>query len=171
MLFEEPVAKMVGDILTVEIAENFAATGKENSSLDRNGTFASEGTADSKVPWIIKSLLQRNNMSGSSDIAFTGKGSFENNKKLTATLAATVVDVLPNGNLLIGGEKWVSAGDNQSILRLTGVISKKDIKAGNVVSSLKMADARLELVGKGVVADANTLGWMQRLFLSVLSPY
>jgi flagellar L-ring protein precursor FlgH len=170
MLFEEPVARMTGDVLTVEISESLAATGKDNSTISRSGSFSSEGTATDNVPGIIRSFLRSNNLSGGSDNALTGKGSYENSKKMTSTLAATVIDVLPNGNLLIGGEKWVAMNNQQNILRLTGVINRKDIKAGNVIASQKIADARLELVGKGTIADANTMGWLQRMFLSV-SPY
>lgn len=171
MLFEEPVARQVGDVLTVEISESLVASGKDNTSASRSGSFSTQGSADDAVPGFIRTLLNSNNLSASSNQALSGKGSYESNKKVTATLAATVIDVLPNGNLLIGGDKWVSLNNQQSILRLTGVINRKDIKVGNVVPSQKIADARLELVGKGVIADANTMGWLQRLFLSVLSPY
>ncbi len=171
MLFEEPVARQVGDVLTVEISESMVASGKDNTSASRTGAFSSEGTADDSVPSFIRSLLTSSNLSAISSQALTGKGAYESNKKVTATLAATVIDVLPNGNLLIGGDKWVSLNNQQSILRLTGVINRKDIKVGNLIPSQKIADARLELVGKGVVADANTMGWLQRMFLSVLSPY
>lgn len=171
MLFEEPVARQVGDVLTVEISESLVASGKDNTSASRSGSFSTEGSADDDVPGFIRALLRSNNLSASSEHALTGKGTYESNKKVTASLAATVIDVLPNGNLLIGGDKWVSVNNQQSILRLTGVISRKDIKVGNLIQSQKIADARLELVGRGVIADANTMGWLQRMFLSVLSPY
>lgn len=171
MLFEEPVARHVGDVLTVEISESMVASGKDNTSASRSAAFSSEGSAEDAVPGFIRTLLNSSTLSASSSQSLTGKGGYESNKKVTATLAATVIDVLPNGNLLIGGDKWVSLNNQQSILRLTGVINRKDIKVGNVVQSQKIADARLELVGKGVIADANTMGWLQRMFLSVLSPY
>ncbi|MBS1156965.1 MAG: flagellar biosynthesis protein FlgH [Proteobacteria bacterium] len=170
MLFEEPVARSVGDVLTVEISESLESTGKDNTTLSRTGSVTNTGSADDTVPGFIRELLRSNTFAGSGDNQFKGKGSFETKKGVTATLAVTVIDVLPNGNLLIGGDKRVSVNDQQSILRLTGVLNRKDVKAGNVVSSKKIADARLELVGQGVIADANNMSWMQRLFLSVLSP-
>lgn len=170
MLFEEPLARSVGDVLTVEISESLESTGKDNTSLSRTGSVTNTGSADDSVPSFIRELLRSNTFAGSGDNQFKGKGSFETKKGVTATLAVTVIDVLPNGNLLIGGDKRVSVNDQQSILRLTGVLNRKDLKAGNVVSSKKIADARLELVGQGVIADANNMSWMQRLFLSVLSP-
>lgn len=171
MLFEEPLPRRIGDVLTVEISETLAASGKNNSSISRKSTLSNEGEASENAPGIIRALMNRNNYSGTSDNEFKGNGAFENNNSLTAKLPVTVVDVLANGNLMIGGEKRIALNGQESTLRLTGVLNRKDIKTGNVVSSQKIADARLELVGKGVVSDANSMGWLQRLFLSVYNPY
>lgn len=170
MLFEEPLARSVGDVLTVEIAESLESSGKNNTSLNRTASIDSTGSAEDNVPGFIRELLRSNTFSGSGSNQFKGNGSFENKNGVTATLAVTVIDVLPNGNLLIGGDKRVALNGQQNVLRLTGTLNRKDLKAGNVVSSKKIADARLELLGQGVIADANSMGWMQRLFLSVLSP-
>ncbi|MDR3413690.1 MAG: flagellar basal body L-ring protein FlgH [Formivibrio sp.] len=171
MLFEEPLARRVGDVLTVEIDESLESTGKDNSTVSRTGSVTNKGSADDNAPALIRSLLAANNFTGSGDNQFKGKGDFETKNGVKATLAATVVDVLPNGNLLIGGDKRISVNGQQSTLRLTGVVNRKDLKAGNVVASKKIADARLELLGQGTIADANSMNWMQRVFLSVLSPF
>lgn len=171
MLFEEPLPRRVGDVLTVEIAETLAASGKAKNDLSRKGTLSNEGEASENAPGLIRALMSRNNYSGTSDNQFKGAGSFENSNSLTAKLPVTVIDVLANGNLMIGGEKRIALNGEESTLRLTGVLNRKDIKTGNVVSSQKVADARLELVGKGAVADANSMGWLQRLFMSVYNPY
>lgn len=170
MLFEEPLARAVGDVLTVEISESTVAKGKNNTTADRTASMSSNGSADANAPGIIRALLRDNTYTASSANKFKGDGSFESNNGVTATLAVTVIDILANGNLLIGGDKRVLVNDQQSMLRLTGVLNRKDLKAGNVISSKKIADARLELVGEGTIADANSIGWMQKLFLSV-SPY
>lgn len=171
MLFEEPLPRRVGDVLTVEIAETLAASGKRNSTISRKGSISSEGEADENAPGLIRALMSRNNYTGASDNQFKGAGAYENNNSLSAKLPVTVIDVLTNGNLMIGGEKRIALNGEESTLRLTGVLNRKDIKTGNVVSSQKIADARLELVGKGAVADANSMGWLQRLFMSVYNPY
>lgn len=170
MLFEEPLARGVGDILTVEISESTVASGKSNTTANRTASLSTSGSAEDTAPAIIRALLRGSNYSGDSSSQFKGDGSFENKNGVTATLAVTVIDVLANGNLLIGGDKRVQVNDQQSILRLTGVLNRKDLKAGNVITSKKVADARLEVVGEGVITDANSVGWMQRLFLSV-NPY
>lgn len=170
MLFEEPLARGVGDILTVEISENTVASGKSNTTANRTASFSTSGSADDSAPAIIRALLRGANYGGDSASKFKGDGSFENKNDVTANLAVTVIDVLSNGNLLIGGDKRVLVNDQQSILRLTGVLNRKDLKAGNVITSKKIADARLELVGEGVITDANSVGWMQKFFLSV-NPY
>lgn len=171
MLFEEPLARNVGDVLTVQISESLESTGKDNTTVSRSASLSSTGSADDAVPGLIREFLQSNTYSGSSANNFKGSGSYENKNGVTATLAATVIDILPNGNLLIGGDKRVSVNNQQSMLRLTGIVNRKDLKAGNVIASQKIADARLELVGQGVIADANSMGWLQKMFLSVLNPY
>lgn len=171
MFFEEPLARGVGDVLTVEIAESLVSSGKNNSDLSRKGTLAMTGTTEENTPRLIKALLASQNYSGSSDNQFKGKGAFETSNSVNAKLAVTVIDVLANGNLLIGGDKRIALNGQQNTLRLTGVLNRKDIKVGNVVSSQKVADARLELVGQGTIADANSVGWLQRLFMSAYNPY
>jgi len=171
MLFEETLARSVGDVLTIEISESVESAANNNSAVSRKSNITDTGSADDSAPGIIRSIMGRNNFSGSSDSQFKGNGSFASKNGVTSTLAATVIDVLPNGNLRIGGEKRVSLNKQQSVLRLTGVINRKDIKTGNIVASKKIADARLELLGEGAITDANTMGWMQKLFLSVLAPY
>jgi len=169
MLFEENLARNVGDVVTIQISESLETSDTSNTTIGRKTSVQNTGTADDGAPAIIRTIMGRNNFSGTGDSQFKGNGSIANKNGVTATLAATVIDVLPNGNLLIGGDKRVSLHGQQSVLRVTGVIRRKDIQSGNIVSSKKIADARIELVGQGTVSDANTMSWMQKIFLS-LSP-
>ena len=59
-------------------------------------------------------------------------------------------------------------GGNETALRFSGVVNRKDIRKGNLISSKKVGNAKLEQAGHGVITDSNTVGWMQRIFLSVL---
>src|SRR5471030_194942 len=123
MLFEEPLARNVGDVLTVEISESLESTGKNNTAVNRTASIANTGSAADRVPGFIRELLRRNTYAGSGSNQFKGNGSFESKNGVTATLAVTVIDVLPNGNLLIGGYKRVSVNDQQNLLRLTGTLN------------------------------------------------
>lgn len=167
MLFEEPVARRIGDILVVTIEENLSAVNKANSSTNRDGGISLSGSAD--IPYMPSALAKLFNATAevSSGNTFAGKGETNSTNTFRGSIAVTVVDVFANGNLSIGGEKQVVVNGSNNVLRFTGVVNPNDIKAGNTISSTRVADARIEQVGQGAISDANTMGWMQRFFLSV----
>lgn len=170
MLFEDQTAHQVGDLLTIEIAESLLYSDKTKTSNSDTSSVAAKGPGVTGISGLLKTLLNLNtDASGSS--SFDSKSEISKNSSITGTLAVTVVDVLPNGNLVIGGDKRTQFGGETITLRLTGVINRRDVRPGNVISSKKVADARLEQVGQGVVSDATTKGLMQQIFLSVLDVY
>ncbi|WP_236943663.1 flagellar basal body L-ring protein FlgH [Jeongeupia sp. USM3] len=168
MLFEERVARYVGDTLTIQIEENLSASNSSTSSANRDGSAKVGGSGD--LPYFPGALSKffDANASMSSGNTFAGKGATNNSNTLRGILAVTVIEVLPNGNLIVGGEKQIAVNGYQNAWRFTGVVNPFDIKAGNIVSSTRVADARIEQVGQGAIADANTVGWLQRLFLNVM---
>lgn len=167
LLFEEPNARRVGDLLIIAIEESLSAVNSANSGADRTGTLKMSGTTDLPyMPSILSKMLD-----ASADVTsantFAGKGQTNSSNTFRGTIAVTVVDVLSNGNLAVGGEKQIAVNGQTSLIRFTGVVNPSDIRAGNTVSSTRVADARIEQVGQGAIADANTMGWMQRAFMSV----
>ncbi len=167
LLFEEPNARRVGDILIIAIEESLSAVNSANSAADRSGSLKLSGTTDLPyMPSVLNKMLD-----ASADVTsantFAGKGQTNSSNTFRGTIAVTVVDVLSNGNLVFGGEKQIAVNGQTSLIRFTGVVNPADIRAGNTVSSTRVADARIEQVGQGAIADANTMGWMQRAFLSV----
>jgi flagellar L-ring protein precursor FlgH len=84
----------------------------------------------------------------------------------TGTITATVTEVLPNGNLLIVGEKQVGVNQTVDSLRFSGVIDPRQIRPPNMIASTQVADVRLEFRGRGDIDRALTTGWMQKLFFS-----
>jgi flagellar L-ring protein precursor FlgH len=81
----------------------------------------------------------------------------------------TVIGTVSGGNLVVSGEKMIAMSGTRDRLRLSGIVNPKDIEAGNYVASSKVANARIEQAGVGMVNDATTMGWLQRMFLSVLT--
>lgn len=168
MWFEEPVARYVGDVLTIELAESMTASSKVSTTASKESSMAAKGPgALSGMSGVLRELFNID-ADASASSRFEGSGKTEASNALSGTLAVSVIDVLPNGNLLVGGDKRMSLSGNLTTLRFTGVIRRRDIQYGNVISSRKVADARIEQLGRGVVADATTVGWMQRLFMTVL---
>jgi flagellar L-ring protein precursor FlgH len=104
-----------------------------------------------------------------SNNSFAGKGSTENSNDFSGTITATVIEVLPNGHLLVAGEKQVGVNHNVDVLRFSGQVDPRMIQPGNSVASAQIANVRIENRGRGAQGDAQGIGWLSRFFLS-LSP-
>jgi flagellar L-ring protein precursor FlgH len=83
----------------------------------------------------------------------------------------TVADVLPNGNLVVRGEKRVGINQGNEYVKISGIVRPLDIAADNTIASTKVADATIIYNGDGQTASANKAGWLTRFFTSVLSPF
>ncbi|WP_199174201.1 flagellar basal body L-ring protein FlgH [Roseateles chitinivorans] len=167
-LFEDHRARLVGDIVTVQIVERVSATQKSSSELDKNGAI---GASVSAIPGIAANSFGggRAELTGSSSNKSTGKGTNENTNDFSGTITAVVTGVLPNGHLLISGEKQVGVNSNVDVLRFYGQVDPQSIRQGNTVASTAIANVRVEQRGRGAVADAHGIGWLSRFFLN-LSP-
>ena len=164
-LFEDHRARLVGDSLVVQIVEKVSASQKSNSSIDKGGTLAGSVTA---LPGVKAAVLARATVAGSSANTFAGKGATESSNDFSGTITVIVRGVLPNGHLLIAGEKQIGVNSNVDVLRFTGQVDPRAIQPGNSVQSAQVANVRLEHRGRGAQADAQAIGWLSRVFLSVL---
>ena len=164
-LFEDHRARLVGDTLTVQIVEKVSATQKSTSSIDKSGELSAGITA---LPLFKSNSFARANAAGSSSNTFSGKGSTENSNDFSGTITATVTGVLPNGHLLIAGEKQIGVNHNVDVLRFSGQVDPRAIQPGNSVASAQIANVRIEHRGRGAQAEANGIGWLSRFFLNVL---
>jgi flagellar L-ring protein FlgH len=162
-LFEDRRARGIGDVLTIQIAERTTARQSSSSKLDRNGKV--EG-AISAAPFAKPSTLGRLNANGSSSNTFEGSGETGSDNNFTGTITVTVVEVLGNGNLVVTGDKQVGINQVVETLRFSGVVNPATILAGNTVNSNQVADARLQVRGKGDIDRAQTSGWLSRFFMS-----
>jgi flagellar L-ring protein FlgH len=162
-LFEDHRARLIGDTLTVQIVENISASSKSTSSVDKGGKIEAGVSAFPGVRRIANA-----NLSGSSSNTFEGKGATENSNEFTGTITVVVRDVLPNGHLVVAGEKQIGVNNNVDVLRFSGQLDPRAIQSGNVVPSTQIANVRVEQRGRGQQADAQVIGWMARVFLSLL---
>ena len=86
----------------------------------------------------------------------------------TGSITVTVIEVLPNGNLLVSGEKQVSIAQGTEYIRLSGIVNPIFITPANSIASSQVADARIEYKESGSISEAQVMGWLARFFLSVL---
>lgn len=164
-LFEDHRARLVGDTLTVQIVEKVSASQKSTSKIDKTGEISAGVTA---LPGINPNSFGRASAAGSSSNTFEGKGSTENSNDFSGTITATVTGVLPNGHLLIAGEKQIGVNHNVDVLRFSGQVDPRAIQPGNSVPSAQIANVRIEHRGRGAQAEAQGIGWLARFFLNVL---
>jgi flagellar L-ring protein precursor FlgH len=111
-LFEDRRARFVGDVITVQIQEKTSARQRSDTSLNREGKIEGSVTALPFVPG-TSSLLGRARVGGSSSNGLDAKGETGSDNTFTGTITVTVIDVLPNGNLLVTGEKQVGINQNR----------------------------------------------------------
>jgi flagellar L-ring protein precursor FlgH len=163
-LFEDHRARLVGDTITVQITEKVSATQKSTSTVDKAGTVEAGITA---LPLVSSNSFGRASAAGTSSNTFSGKGTTENSNDFSGTITATVVRVLPNGHLIVAGEKQIGVNANVDVLRFSGQVDPRAIAPGNTVPSTSIANVRIEQRGRGQQAEAQSMGWLARFFLSL----
>lgn len=168
-MFEDRRPRNVGDTLTILLQENVSASKSASASANRNG---SAGMELLSVPVKLNRWLGDGKWdleaNGKND--FAGKGGAAARNTFTGTITVTVNQLLPNGNLSVVGEKQIAINQGTEFIRFSGVVNPRTISASNTVPSTQVADARIEYVGDGYINEAQTMGWLQRLFLN-LSPF
>lgn len=165
-LFEDRRPRAVGDILTIVLDEEVSASKNSQSNADRSG---SAGLTIDSAPDALEKLAEYGfDLSGQSD--FAGGGGSEANNTFTGTITVSVLDVMPNGNLRVRGEKQIAINQGTEFIRFSGVVNPRTITGQNTVPSTQVADARIEYVGDGYINEAQHMGWLQRFFLNI-SPF
>jgi flagellar L-ring protein precursor FlgH len=163
-LFEDHRARHVGDTLVVQIVEKVSASQKSTSSIDKSGSLSAGITA---LPGVKPAAFARAGADANSANTFAGKGATESSNDFSGTITVIVRGVLPNGHLLIAGEKQIGVNTNVDVLRFSGQVDPRAIQTGNTVQSAQIANVRLEHRGRGAQAEAQAIGWLSRVFLSV----
>ena len=168
-LFEDHTAKRVGDVLTITLLEKTQAKNKNNLMANKN---TSVSVTAPTLFGMAANVLTGNDLETevASKKGFTGMGNSDQANSLTGNIAVTVVDVLPNGNLSVRGEKRVALNQGDEFVRLSGIVRPVDINAANIISSDKVADATIMYVGEGAMADSSRMGWLSRILYSPWFP-
>ncbi|MEO5686535.1 MAG: flagellar basal body L-ring protein FlgH [Burkholderiaceae bacterium] len=160
----------IGDTIKIDISESLNANSTVNSVNSRSNAVASKGPGlnSNSLGSLLKGLANMDATASGSD-SFTGKGNSQNTSTFTARLSAYVINVLSNGNLVVAGERSMSFNGGVSTLRFSGVVNPLDIKAGGIVASGDVVDAKTELTGTGGTADTASRSWLQKLLTDGLA--
>jgi len=169
-LFADLKARRVGDVLSIVLNEN------TNASKSATTTTAKTTSVANSAPTLFgKSITTKGvpilNTTISGADGFNGAGTSAQSNTLVGNLTVTVIDVQPNGNLVVAGDKTLKLNQGDEFVHIAGVVRPADITTNNTVTSDKLADAHISYSGKGVVDSSNKMGWLARFFNSPFSPY
>lgn len=166
-------AQAVGDILTVVVQETASAQSSRRTKTDKSANMSAEIEKFFYSPegsdfLTHNGVMPGMELGGSND--FTGGGQISNSQSIVAQAAVTVIDLLPNGNLVIEGSRLVSFSGEKQYAVLRGVVRPQDIANGNSILSSNIADARVEFISQGAISESQKRGWWTR-FYDAVNPF
>jgi flagellar L-ring protein precursor FlgH len=182
-MFADKRAKRVGDIVTIVVNETATLTNTLALTTNKESKSGVEGVVSSLVNQFVAGLpgtllgkkfsqnaahgtvppLTPPSLSTQGSSSYTGGGTINNTQTITARAAVQVIDVLPNGNLVIEGVREISFSKEKQFVSLHGIVRPYDIQPDNTVASSNVADAQVQVVSEGTLTDAQKKGWLLRL--------
>ncbi len=169
-LFADLKARRVGDVLTVVLNESTNASKNAATTTSKTSAVTDTGPALFGKSITTKGIpILDTTLAGSH--TFDGEGTSSQGNSLVGSLTVTVINVEANGNLVVQGDKSLKLNQGDEFIHIAGVIRPADIATNNTVTSDKIADAHISYSGKGVLDNANHMGWLTRFFNSAFSPF
>lgn len=163
--FEDHRARLPGDVLTIQITESLTASQSAKTDVARDSSL---GASVSAFPFLSANLLGDLTAGAKTNNTFKGDGKTEASNTFRGSITAVVTEVLPNGHLVVIGEKQIGVNQAVDVLQFSGTVDPRAIQPGNVVPSTQVANVRVLSRGRGAPADAQTFGWLARFFLTLL---
>ena len=169
-LYSDRRARDVGDLLTITLTESTTAQTTANTSTEKKSdlTIGSPNLFGAPVTLGGRDILSA---SAKADRDFAGKGTSAQSNRLQGSVTVTVVQRLPNGNLVVQGAKNLRLNQGDELVQVQGIVRAADIFPDNTIPSSRVADARIVYGGRGPVAQSNAMGWLSRFFNSALTPF
>ena len=159
----ESRAQMVGDIITVQFAESFQATKSQNAAT------AKSNDNSISLPTALGTPEVSTKLGSSLANTFSGSGSSAQSNSLNGQVSVHVVRVFQNGNLEILGQKKLTLNNGDEYIRVHGIVRPKDINEKNIVSSDRIANANIQYIGAGDIAETGKKGWYSKI-LDTINP-
>ncbi|MGH8039797.1 MAG: flagellar basal body L-ring protein FlgH [Stenotrophomonas sp.] len=169
-LYSDRRARDVGDLLTITLTESTTAQTTANTTTDKESNLSLGTPTIFGAPVTLggKDILSAS-AAGKRD--FTGKGTSAQSNRLQGSVTVTVMQRLPNGNLVVQGAKNLRLNQGDELVQVQGIVRAADISQDNTIPSSRVADARIVYGGRGPVAQSNAMGWLSRFFNSALVPF
>ncbi len=168
-LYSDRRARDVGDLLTINLIENTNAQTSATTQVDKTSeiTLAAPNIAGAPLTYHGRDLLSA---SVEGDRGFNGNGRSAQSNRLQGSVTVTVIQRLPNGNLVVQGQKNMRLNQGDELVQIQGIVRAADIAPDNSIPSSKVAEARIAYGGRGAIAQSNSMGWLGRFFNSPIYP-
>ncbi|MEK7870792.1 MAG: flagellar basal body L-ring protein FlgH [Nitrospirota bacterium] len=157
-LFQDNKAGRVGDIVTVRIDENASGSKDATTKTARDSSISTGLSSFFGLP------TDNRDIGATASNSFDGSGSTTRSGQLTADITARVVELMPNGNMMIKGTRELLINNERQFITVSGIIRPEDITRDNTIFSASIADAKIEYSGRGVIFDNQSPGWLMRIF-------
>ena len=171
-LWEDKRARRIGDIITLLLDERTVSSKSNTTAIDK------EDTNDMSVGSLLGTDPSTSKFGGldmtvntDNTREFEGDAGSDQSNRLQGQISVTVADVLPNGVLVVRGEKWMTLSQGDEFIRIEGLLRPADVNPDNSALSTRLADARITYSGTGALAEAQKQGWASRFFGSTWWPF
>ncbi|WP_434356351.1 flagellar basal body L-ring protein FlgH [Parasalinivibrio latis] len=161
-LYDDTKPRLIGDIVTVMLEEKTQAKKSASSDLNKKNDLSMDplelgGKAMEIGEYNLSYALKNDNK-------FSGTSSADQSNSISGSISVEVVDIMPNGNLMVRGEKWLTLNTGDEYIRLSGTIRPDDIQPDNTIASNRISNARIQYSGTGDRQDTQEQGWLARFF-------
>jgi flagellar L-ring protein precursor FlgH len=159
----------IGDIVTIVVQENSSANKNNETKTEKSSSLSAAIQtflygAGAGTSALLSRGGQMPALAYNSDLKHDGSGAINDSESIIAQVAAKVIDVLPNGNLVIEGKRETSFSAEHQTIVLHGIIRTEDITSADTIMSYNVADATVQITGKGTVTSAQNKGWLTRIY-------
>jgi len=155
------------DLITIRISE--ASEGSKEADTEVKSKSSAEAAIEhllgleTQIAGLDKAVDPTALVTASAQNDFKGEGQTSRKGKLTATVSAMVVEVLPSGTLRIEGQKIIAVNNEEQVIVISGLVRPRDVDSTNTIDSSKIADMRIDYYGRGSVGEAQYGGWLGRI--------
>jgi flagellar L-ring protein precursor FlgH len=161
-LFQDPRAKVVGDVLTVNVEINDKA--QFDNATDRSRDARSKLGLDVNLDLFGLTPESKNSYEVNSGSSTKGQGSIDRKEQLKLSVAAVVTNVFPNGNMLISGSQEIRVNYEVRVLNIAGIVRPRDISRRNTIDYDKIAEARVSYGGRGRLMEVQQPAVVQQIY-------
>lgn len=167
-LFGDRKAHFVGDVITVTLSERTVS--RKSSGVNTNKNSGVDFNAGPLLG--VNPTIKGNELTTTLEQSrtFNGGADADQSNSLQGNITVTVAEILPNGNLVVRGEKWITLNRGDEFIRISGIVRPDDIEPNNTVVSTRLANAKISYSGTGDLANSSSMGWLSRFFNSDLWP-